>query len=247
METPEVKFTVKEQRFITEYIKHFNASKAARDSGYSENTCAEIGYENLRKPHIKGEIQKRLTDMNLGKEETKKLITDIATANLSNYMRPVKVERREKLVKGLQELIDELKAEMDFEDDFAMMAVLKGKELERHEKDQEGRRRQMLRYKIELTKNPDATRIVYGKPELVDDVELDLVALVADKEGGRIKSLKNGKYGIEVDLADSASMITNMARVHSLFVDKSEVDNKVTMVKPLIIDWGEGEDECKSQ
>ena len=226
METPAVKFTVKEERFIEEYLKDFNATQAAVRSGYSKNTARQIGYENLTKPHIKAEIQKRLTEMNLGKEETKKLITDIATANVSNYMRPVKVERRPMVEKGLQELIEELKAQMDFEDDFAMMAVLKGKELERHEKEQEGRRRQMLRYKIELTKNPDATRIVYGKPELVDDVELDLVALVADKEGGRIKSLKNGKYGIEVDLADSANALTNMARIHGLFKDNVDVNLK---------------------
>lgn len=226
METPEVKLTIKEERFIEEYLKDFNATQSAIRAGYSKNTSRQIGYENLTKLYIKSEIQKRLTEMNLGKEETKKLITDIATANVSNYMRMVKVERRVKLEKGLQELIDELKGEMDFEDDFAMMAVLKGKELERHEKDQEGRRRQMLRYKIELAKNPKATRIVYGKPELVDDLELDLIALVADKEGGRIKSLKNGKYGLEVDLADSANALTNMARIHGLFKDNVDVNLK---------------------
>lgn len=232
-------FTGKEDKFINEYIKDFNATQAAIRAGYSKNTARQIGYQNLTKLHIKEEIQKRLTDLSLGKEETKKLITDIATANVSNYFKPVKREYSQRIKVGLQRLIDDLKSEMDFEDDYAMMAALKGKELDRHEKGQEVRRRQMIRYKIELTKNPDAIRIVNGPVELIDDVELDTVALMADKEGGKIKSIKNGKYGLEVDLLPADNALTSMARIHGLFIDKSEVDNKVTMVKPLIIDWGE--------
>ena len=61
------------------------------------------------------------------------------------------------------------------------------------------------------------------------------MALVEDKEGGRIKSIKNGKYGVEVDLLPADNALTNMARIHGLFVDKSIVDNQVTMVKPLVM------------
>lgn len=240
----EVKLTVKEQRFVEEYVKDFNATQAAIRAGYSKNTARQIGYENLTKPHIKAEIQKLLTDLSLGKEETKKLITDIATANPSNYFKKVKVEKSKRIKKGLQQLIDEVRAQIEFEDEFAMQANLQKKELERHEKDQESRRRQIIRYKIELKKNPKAFRIVSGPTELVDDVELDLVALVEDKEGGRIKSIKNGKYGVEVDLLPADNALTNMARIHGLFVDKSIVDNQVTMVKPLIIDWGEDQEDA---
>jgi phage terminase small subunit len=233
------KLTDKEESFINEYIKDFNATKAAERAKYSKSSARQIGSENLSKPYIREEIKKRLDSLELGKEAVKKMITDIATANVSNYFRPVKREHYEKIKVGLQYLIDELKAEMDFEDDYAMMASLKGKELERHEKGQEGRRRQMIRYKIELSKNPLATRIINGPVELIDDVEVDMAAIAADKEGGKIKSFKNGKYGLEVDLLPADNALVSMARIHSLFVDKSEVDNKVTISKPLIIDWGE--------
>jgi len=234
-------FTPKEQKFIEEYVKSLNATQSAIKAGYSKNSARQIGSENLSKPNIREKIDELIKSASMSADETKKIISDIATANLSNYLKPVKVERSERIKKGLQELIQELRDAMDFEDDFALEVNLQKKELEAHQKAQEGRRRQIIRYKLELNKNPDAFRIVSGPTQLVDDVELDLVALAADKEGGRIKSLKNGKYGIEIDLADNAAMITNMARVHSLFVDKSIVDNQVTMVKPLIIDWGEGE------
>jgi phage terminase small subunit len=53
--------TSKQQMFCEYYIENWNASDAARRAGYSENTCGEIGYENLKKPQIKEyitEIQK---------------------------------------------------------------------------------------------------------------------------------------------------------------------------------------------
>ncbi len=43
----------KQKRFCEEYIAcKFNATQAAINAGYSENSASEIGYENLRKPQI---------------------------------------------------------------------------------------------------------------------------------------------------------------------------------------------------
>lgn len=38
--------------FCKEYLIDLNATQAAIRAGYSENTAAEIGHENLKKPHI---------------------------------------------------------------------------------------------------------------------------------------------------------------------------------------------------
>lgn len=43
--------------FCKEYLIDLNATQAAIRAGYSENTAAEIGHENLRKPHISSFIQ----------------------------------------------------------------------------------------------------------------------------------------------------------------------------------------------
>ncbi|MCM3703807.1 terminase small subunit [Paenibacillus macerans] len=51
--------TAKQERFVQEYLKDLNATQAAIRAGYSENTAAETGYENLRKPQIAAEIEKR--------------------------------------------------------------------------------------------------------------------------------------------------------------------------------------------
>lgn len=44
--------TEKQKRFVQEYLKDLNATKAAIRSGYSERTASAVGYENLRKPQI---------------------------------------------------------------------------------------------------------------------------------------------------------------------------------------------------
>ncbi|KAA8747118.1 terminase small subunit [Paenibacillus sp. UASWS1643] len=51
--------TAKQTKFIDEYMIDLNATQAAIRAGYSANTASETGYENLRKPQIAAEIEKR--------------------------------------------------------------------------------------------------------------------------------------------------------------------------------------------
>ena len=53
-------FTDKEKLFISNYLVHFNASRSAREAGYSEETAYSIGHAVLHKPHIRAEIDKRI-------------------------------------------------------------------------------------------------------------------------------------------------------------------------------------------
>lgn len=47
----------KQERFCREYIWDFNATRAAKEAGYSEDTAYSIGHENLSKPEIKARIK----------------------------------------------------------------------------------------------------------------------------------------------------------------------------------------------
>lgn len=51
--------TAKQQRFVEEYLIDLNATQAAIRAGYSEKTAYSIGQENLKKPEIAEEIEKR--------------------------------------------------------------------------------------------------------------------------------------------------------------------------------------------
>lgn len=55
--------TGKQERFIDEYLKDYNATQAAIRAGYSKKTAKQIGEENLSKPDIKTEIDKRKAEI----------------------------------------------------------------------------------------------------------------------------------------------------------------------------------------
>jgi len=52
-----MKLTQKQKLFAEYYIQSNNATDAATKAGYSKKTACEIGFENLRKPHIAEYIQ----------------------------------------------------------------------------------------------------------------------------------------------------------------------------------------------
>lgn len=56
--------TPKQTRFVAEYLANgLNATKAAISAGYSQETAASIGEENLRKPEITAAIKMRTKEI----------------------------------------------------------------------------------------------------------------------------------------------------------------------------------------
>lgn len=55
--------TEKQRRFCEEYLIDLNATQAAIRAGYSEDSATEIGYENLRKPHIQEYLKSRQKEL----------------------------------------------------------------------------------------------------------------------------------------------------------------------------------------
>lgn len=56
------KLTDKQRRFVEEYLIDLNATQAAIRAGYSTETAAVIGCENLIKPNIKSAIDKAMAE-----------------------------------------------------------------------------------------------------------------------------------------------------------------------------------------
>jgi len=54
-----VPLTEKQLAFVDEYLVDLNATQAAIRAGYSSDTAASIGHENLTKPEIQIEITRR--------------------------------------------------------------------------------------------------------------------------------------------------------------------------------------------
>ena len=63
MEAPNKKrneLTLKQKKFVSEYIKLGNATQAAIKAGYSKATARSIAAENLSKPYIQEAIESRI-------------------------------------------------------------------------------------------------------------------------------------------------------------------------------------------
>lgn len=87
--------TPKQQRFCDEYLVDLNATQAALRAGYSKKTAYSIGVENLRKPEIQAEIQKRQNrlrnKLEITQEKVLQELAAIAFANGSDFAKVVNI------------------------------------------------------------------------------------------------------------------------------------------------------------
>lgn len=224
--------TAKQRRFREEYLVDFNGTQAAIRAGYSKKTAYSIAYENLRKPDIKQWIDEKLIGLGLGANETTKLISDIAKASLNNYFKINKIEHTPRLKVPLSEVIKQIEKEIELEEEYANIVSLDDEELSQHTKQQDQRRKEIIKLKIKLKHYPKATAIINGETTFVDTAQLDLVALVRDKQAGRIKSVAPTEHGLKVELYAADAALTNLARIHGLF-EKDNGQSKPEILTPF--------------
>lgn len=215
--------TAKMKRFCEEYTVDFNATQAAIRAGYSKASAHDIGCENLKKPNVKQEIDKRLQELSLSADETLKAISDIARTSLNDYFKKSTKLHIPKVKTHLSEIIKNVKQEIKDQDEFIKRAnITNSDSLKEYNANKLSLQRRIIQYEIELERNPKAFRIIEGEAELIECVELDMIKLVADKAGGKIKSIKPSEYGLNVELYAADAALRDLARVHGLF----EKDNK---------------------
>lgn len=230
MEEPEKQLTDKEQRFVAEYCRDCNATQAAIRAGYSERSAKEIGYENLTKLHIRSAVDARLKSLSMEAAEVTKRIADIASGNINDYYTVREVEHTPRVRKHLSTIIMHLREEMEFEERYAQRVGMADEELASHQKAQARRERQIIRYEMELERNPLATLYVDGEPTVKQVAELDMVKLVQDTERGRVKSIKPGEFGLAVELYPADAALDKLARMHGLYKE----DNEQAKAAPVV-------------
>ncbi|OME58214.1 hypothetical protein BSK59_08500 [Paenibacillus odorifer] len=84
------KLTEKEEIFILEYLRDFNATRAAMAAGYSKKTAYVIGWENLRKPKVQAKIAEHkeavTSELGLSVQRVIAEYLKIAFADTSDYV-----------------------------------------------------------------------------------------------------------------------------------------------------------------
>jgi len=220
-----------ERAFAENYVISLRKDLAAIAAGYSPATAKQYGYEVYNKPHVKAYIESLLDERTISAKETLKLISDTAQGNISDYMNPVQKLKIQQVKKGLQEIIDQLQYEIEIEQEFLQLAPdLTKEEKERSDGIIRHKELEIVRFDIELQKNPNAYRIVDGDPELVDEIELDLHAIAKDKQHGKIKSFKHTKDGVQVEMYPADSAQEKMARIHGLFEKDNDQSKTVIQI-----------------
>ena len=90
--TPEVgtlpaKITDKQTRFVEEYLVDCNATQAAIRAGYSHDSAANIGWENVRKPQIRNRIRAKLNELTMTSAEAAMRLTRWGRGSLNPFVR----------------------------------------------------------------------------------------------------------------------------------------------------------------
>lgn len=88
MENPAL--TDKQRLFCLHYVRCFSATKAAAKAGYSKDTAMEQGYQLLRKPSVRAEVdrlkQNRLNREALSTDDVFQKYIDIAFADITDFV-----------------------------------------------------------------------------------------------------------------------------------------------------------------
>lgn len=218
--------TAKQQLFVDDYLIHFNATRAAKTAGYSEKTAYSQGQRLLKNVEISTLIESRLKESRMNSDQVMKLMSDIAQSSMNDYFRVVERERLKSVRKPLRLLIERKKIEIkraymyldrkgysDQEyDDFVSKNILPLED-------------DILRAEIDLELDPLAT-FDDREVETYETIELDLVKLAKDKEGGKIKSFEWKEFGPKVEMYAVDGMLDKLARVNGMYSDTLVVDDK---------------------
>lgn len=106
MKPKNTKLTVKQRKFVAEYLKSGNATDAAIKAGYSQKTARFVGSENLTKHNIKRYISEKMQEIENSK------IAD-ATEVLQFMSKVVRGEEKETVVVTTAESVQTLEKEAD--------------------------------------------------------------------------------------------------------------------------------------
>lgn len=215
----------KEQAFIDAYVICLNKSKAAVQVGYSDRTARQIGYEISNRPHVKEAIEIKLKELTSTSNDVIKWVDNVKQGNMADYFKPVQVLHTPRIIVSLQVIIDRIQEEIDFEDEYRQAVIMTEEENDSWFKDQQSRRDRKLRYEIELKRNPLATRIIDGETGFITEMQLDIAAVIADKERGIIKSVKYTKEGIQIEMYSALDAAEKLLKVHGAY----EKDNSQKM------------------
>ncbi len=216
--------TAKQERFVKEYLVDLNATQACIRSGYKRNTASETGYENLRKPQIRAEIDRLMKERSERLTITADMVLqqwwDIANADPNEIVHHRLTCCRYCFGKDHKYQyidVEEWQAEQDAEN-------IKAEKWEREPKDipNDGG----YGYDNTIRPHPKCPKCKgegYGQIVITDTRDLGHQASLL------YSGVKTSRAGIEIIMRDQDKALENVARHLGMFQDNVNVTGKLTV------------------
>lgn len=87
------RLTPRQQKFVAEFLKHGNATKAAERAGYTKNRANQAGYQVLTNPDVAAEVEERrkrvLQEIDVDAEMIAAELARCGFANMEDFTRIV--------------------------------------------------------------------------------------------------------------------------------------------------------------
>lgn len=216
----------RQRKFVGAYCRCFNATQAAISAGYSKKTARSIGSENLTKPDIKNAIAAVFATSSMEPEEIAARWTALARAGLDDFYTQVEVEVKTKVAQPLAEAIAQVQKTITFEHKYAQRVGLSGKELKAHQALIEQKRRQIVRWELELEEDPAATRLVDGPSRMEKHMQLDLMKAADLGLLDMVKAIVPTEFGTKIELRSPDAALDNLAKWRGMLTTKIDLTSK---------------------
>jgi phage terminase small subunit len=219
-----------ERKFIDYYVIRPNKTQAAIAAGMSRKTAAQIGFVIYHRPQVKAAIEAILKAKTLTMHEVLKIVSDTVQSNMTDYYDMKKEPIVPRVKVGLAKVILSLEMEILQEQEFFQYRVFDEEETRAHNFKIKSYQDRIAKLKIKLKHNKKATAIVDGDIIMIDKPVLNMARLIADKEKGKVKKIKYGKDGLEVELCSPEAAQDKLLRVHGAYEkDNSQVKAEIVI------------------
>jgi phage terminase small subunit len=208
--------------WIDAYFKLLNKYKASAYIGIPHAEARAHGNKMYRTAAVAEYICALMEDVVGDPAENIRLIQNIRDANISDYFIEVPRIKSNIINKPLGEIIDELKLQLDIENQYYLDYADTDMEIAQALRRINTLKRQICKLELQLKQNPAATRVMAGPDYVTTEMELDLAKVAQDKEFGKIKSFKQTKDGYQIELYSAMDAANSLARIQGSFAKDNE-------------------------
>lgn len=205
------------RKFVAAYLERPNATRAAKNAGYSEATARSQGQRLLTFDDVRTALRLGWAEAGASAEEVRARTEEVMRGSVEDFYAFDLEQVRPPALRPVRELLAELREEIEFEEEYARRAVMSEEAETEHRAAQLRRMDRALRMEIKLERDPNATAWAPGPPELRSVARLDLAKARDLGVLHLLKTVKPTKWGTVIELQDAQHARDQIGKIHGLW------------------------------